>query len=302
MRSAFSTFMTLLVAVLAPVSVCLADGGCEPHELGDGRPFVKRAEAAEKTGNFKGALQELKRMPACASNVNHTQISEWRERLCRRQGEVEEKQGRFESALGWYRDARSEEDIARTMDKWGKSAPRDDRVFHQVFDYFERGHPDAARLKEFRGIAARNADDLLAREDKAFPKMEESREWLQQARQWLRFTEGGEKKANDRAVLRGDTLAKDESPGTFQRALTYYDFARAEDRKTQLRERALKLAEMYEKKGEVVMAGHYYGIAGKNDKAQTLAKQHLVKEQKDEGSRKARFQQDQKALEKELGF
>lgn len=302
MRSVNSVFMALLIALSGSVSVCLADGGCDPHEMGDGRPFVKRAEAAEKAGNFQGALQELKRMPACASNVNHTQLSQWRDRLAQRQGEAEEKQGRFESAVHWYREARSESDIARAMDKWGKSAPRDDQVFRQVFDYFERANPDAARLKEFRGIAARNADDLLAREDKAFPKMEESHEWLQQARQWLHYTEGGEKKANDRAVLRGDTLAKDESPGTFQRALTYYDFARAEDRKTQLRQRALKLGEMHEQKGEVVMAGHYYGIAGKNDKAQALAKQHLAKERKDEGSRKAKFQQDQKALEKELGF
>jgi len=295
-------FAVLLVVLAGSASVCRADGGCEASEMGDGRPFVARAEAAEKIGNFKGALDQLKRMPACASGVNHTQMYDWRKRLARRQGEAEEKQGHFEVASQWYREANSEDDIARVMDKWGKSVPRDRQVFERVFHYFDYSHRDAARLRDFRQIAVRNMDEELAQEDKTFSNAHESLEILQQARQWARYTEGGEKKVNDRYIQRGDALAKDEAPGTFERALRYYHGADAKEREARLRDRALKLADAYEKKGEPVMAAHYYSIAGKSEKSQALVKENLAKEKKDEGARKTKFQKDQKALEKELGF
>jgi hypothetical protein len=293
------------VAALVLFAGCLPPAfadGCGKEDLGSGRPFVSRAQAAENSGNFKAAFDAIRHVPACAPDVDFKQLNAMRLRVARRLGGQEEKQGRYESAAHWFRDAESLEDADRAMDEWGKSASRDPDVFEKVFRYFDNGRPDDARLKELRRIAAHNANEELANEDKAFPVARDTTDLLNRARRWMRYVEGGEKKVLDRAAARGDARAKDESPATFQSALAYYRYARDTQRESRLRDRAVALAEAHERKGEPALAVQYYQIAGRHDKASTLQKQTRAQVQKDESTRKKNFATDQKALEKELGF
>jgi hypothetical protein len=291
---------TLLAGFFAPA---FGDGGCDQADLGSGRPFVNRAQAAEQRGDFEGAFKELHRVPACAPDVDFKQLSAVRLRVARRAGEQAEKAGRYESAASWFREAESPQDEDRAMDEWGKSATRDLSVFEKVYRYFEHGRPNATRVAELQRIAARNADDELAKEDKAFPTaLHTTTDMLSQARQWLRYTDVGEKKAYDRAVVRGDTLARDESPETFRRALDYYHYANNNQRETALKDRARKLGDANERKGESLVAAQYYDISGDRDKSESLRKRTAAQMQKDESARRKKFTSDQKALEKELGL
>ena len=292
--------LALFAGFLSPA---FGDGGCEKADLGSGRPFLNRAQAAEKHGDFEGAFKEIRRVPACAPDVDFKQLSAMRLRMARRAGEQAEKAGRYESAANWYREGESQQDQDRAMDKWGKSATRDLAVFEKVYRYFENGRQNAARVAELRRIAARNADEELANEDKAFPDaLHSTTDILDKAREWLRYTDVGEKKAYDRAAMRGDTLARDESPETFRRAFSYYRYANDSRRESALKDRASKLGEASERKGEPLVAAQYYDIAGNHDKSEALRKRTAAQMQKDETVRKKKFSADQKALEKELGL
>jgi tetratricopeptide (TPR) repeat protein len=290
---------TLFAGFLLPA---YGDGGCEKADLVSGRAFVNRALAAERNGNYLVAMAEIRRVPACAPDVNFEQLATLRLHVARRLGEQEEKGGRFKDAAAWFQEADRPVDVDRVMDEWGKSASHDPDVFEKVYRYFENGRPNPARLAELRRIAVRNADEELANEDKAFTRFRDTTDLLDKARHWLRYVEGGEMKVMERAVLRGDTLAKQESPGTFESALTYYRYAEDQQREALLRDRALGLAEAHERQGESALAIQYYEIGGRRDKADVLRKQTRTQMQKDERARKKKFATDQKALEKELGF
>jgi len=166
----------------------------------------------------------------------------------------------------------------------------------------------AGYLDKLQAIATRNGDKFLSDEDKIFSARKtsmtakgDSFDELKKAREWHGLFEQ-EKRVNDRAVKRGDTLLADDSRKSIELALSYYGFARNEAGARQARDKARRLGDAHLKKGEKKIAADYYNLAGLGDKAAKLEESHEAEKEKAEVKRQDKFKKDQKSLEKELGF
>jgi hypothetical protein len=179
--------------------------------------------------------------------------------------------------------------------------------------------PDrAARLKAIEGylgkltaIAKRQGEKFLADEDKVFRARKASLVSkhdtfgeLNKARDWLGLA-GQERRVNERAIKRGDTLLADDSRKSLELAISYYQFPHDDlgDKRTQkVQDKARRLGDAHLKKGEKKIAADYYGIAGLSDKASKLEEANEAEKEKAETKRQSKFKNDQKSLEKSLGF
>jgi hypothetical protein len=292
--------------LLGAIQIAQADG-CRREEEFDARPIMKRAQDAEQAGRFKDAHAETRRIyqEPCATGVDDRQIKTFRTRVARKQAELDEKQGRFADAADWFGKTESYADVDRVMMKHAKSAPTDLRVFGGAFNYFDRGRQagrSEAHVAELKKMAAANGERELANEEKRFTPLRTTTDELEKARDWYRYVDGGEKKVLDRAVKRGDTLAKDDAVGPLERALAYYRYAHDAAKEKQVKDRAAKLGDTHAGKGEHALAVRYYELAGQNEKARQLGARAEAQQQKSETQRKQQFDKDQKALEKELGL
>ncbi len=185
----------------------------------------------------------------------------------------------------------------------------------------DKRDPDrAARLKAIDGylanltaIAKRQGEKYLADEDKTFGARKASllsrRETLgelNKARDWLGLA-GQERRANERAVKRGDALLASDSRQSLELAISYYEFPYGDDaqrdkRVQKVRDKARRLGDAHLAKGEKKLASEYYSIAGLGDKASKLEQENEAEKEKAETKRQSKFKKDQKSLEKELGF
>lgn len=163
-------------------------------------------------------------------------------------------------------------------------------------------------LKKLAAAATTNGDKMLADEDRIFVARKTSvtaksdtLDELRKAQNWLGLF-GKEKRANDRAVKRGDTLLADDSRKSLELAISYYSFARDEGKERKVREKARRLGDAHLKKGEKKIAADYYNLAGLGDKASKLEEAHEAEKEKAEGKRQGQFKKDQKSLEEELGL
>ena len=166
----------------------------------------------------------------------------------------------------------------------------------------------AGYLDKLQAIATRNGDKFLSDEDKIFNARKtsmtakgDSFDELKKAREWHGLF-AQEKRVNDRAVKRGDTLLADDSRKSIELALSYYDFARNEAGARKARDKARRLGDAHLNKGEKKIAADYYNLAGLDEKASQLAESHEAEKAKAETRRQDKFKQDQKSLEKELGL
>jgi hypothetical protein len=193
----------------------------------------------------------------------------------------------------------------RAMLKFAHAAPQDLKVFKKAFAFFNGGRPGGrseAHLKEVRKIAAANGERELAGEDKTFSPVRDTQEELTRARDWLLYVDGGEKQVFERAVRRGDALARDDAAGPLERALAYYRFARHAAKEKALRDRAARLGEQHAAKGDSALAVRYFELAGQKGKAAQLAGDVKAQEKKAETRRRQAFDKDTKSLEKDLGL
>ena len=163
-------------------------------------------------------------------------------------------------------------------------------------------------LGKLEAIATNNGDAVLAEEDKVFAARNtsvtakaESLGELETARDWFELT-GQEKRANDRALKRGDTLLMDDGRKSIRLAINYYDFAGNDKKIAAARDKAKRLGDTHLQKGDKVRAAEYYDIAGLSDKAVELSKSHEQEKEKSEAKRQEKFKQEQKSLEEELGI
>lgn len=168
----------------------------------------------------------------------------------------------------------------------------------------------AGYLDKLEAIATKNGEKFLSDEDRIFSARKSSltaqRETLKEiekAQKWFGLSRQ-EKRANDRAVKRGDTLLADGSRSSLQLAISYYDLSRhnSDGNIKKVREKARHLGDAHLKKGEKKIAAEYYQIAGLSDKADKLEAAREAEEQKAEAKRQQQFKKDQKSLEKELGL
>lgn len=169
----------------------------------------------------------------------------------------------------------------------------------------------AGYLDKLKDIATKKGEKFLADEDKVFNARKTSvmavsgtLAELEKARDWFGLF-GQENRANDRAVKRGDTLLADDSRKSLRLAISYYSFPyddRREKWVQKVKDKARRLGDAHLKKGEKIIAADYYNIAGLGDKASKLSEAHEAEKEKAETKRQGQFTQDQKSLEKELGF
>lgn len=187
--------------------------------------------------------------------------------------------------------------------------------YHSKDDAYTLDPERIARLKAVSGylgklqmIATKEGEKYLADEDKIFVARKksvtakgDSLDELKKARDWFGLF-AQEKRANERAVRRGDALSADDSRRSLELAVSYYQFARNDAAEGKVRDKARRLGDAHLKKGEKKIAADYYQLAGLGDKAAQLEEAHAAEKEKAEGKRQEKFKKDQKSLEKELGL
>jgi hypothetical protein len=163
-------------------------------------------------------------------------------------------------------------------------------------------------IRKLEAIATKNGDTAMAEEEKVFTARKtsvtakgDSLDELETARKWYDLT-GQEKRANERAIKRGDTLAADDGRNFLRLAIRYYEFARNDSRIVAVKDKARRLGDTQLQKGDKVRAAEYYQIAGLDDKALELSETHEKESAAAEAKRQEKFKQEQKSLEDELGF
>ncbi|MEW6777403.1 MAG: hypothetical protein AB1405_13995, partial [Bdellovibrionota bacterium] len=191
-------------------------------------------------------------------------------------------------AFTWYEEFGRFADADRVfLTHLSKGAPSLD-LFEAAFNHFQgrKDNPpegyklDPHYLQDLRKIGKAQGDAAFAKEEKEYSRKEvdlmgggggpedRSLAVLNLTRKWYAFFSESESKLIERALKRGDDLAKDEaSPTSLQQALSYYEFAKRTDKQKDLRARARKLAEAAEAKGDTINSTQYYVIAGDSEKA-----------------------------------
>jgi hypothetical protein len=106
----------------------------------------------------------------------------------------------------------------------------------------------------------------------------------------------------DRAEQRGDTLAKEDIVRHLENAKRYFEIAEAKKKEQALKDKALRLAQEHEKKGEITQAKDFYSLAGASDKGNELEARTEAQHKKSEDKRQKQFKKGQDDLEKELGM
>jgi len=288
-----------LAGLVAPTA--FADG-CPDKEIAAETLKLKKAEDQEKAGKLKEAFSTARTTAwECLGNDAGKRREALMKRVGRTLGDQEEKQGRLKEAFDWYQAAGLEADADRVMLKRANAKSDDTNAIGNAIGHFKHRNNEA-RVKEMRGIAARNVDKWLAAEEKAFAARKESRDELGKARDWVYYAGSGSGKVFERAEKRGDALATDSARRPLENAIAYYEFAEKPQKARSVRDKARKLGDEHARKGENRLAVEFYQIAGDSSKAEALEKKSEAEKQKTESARQDKFKKDQQSLEKELGL
>jgi hypothetical protein len=171
-----------------------------------------------------------------------------------------------------------------------------------AIDHFKYRNNDA-RVAELRQLAAKNAELELANEETAFAARKESFQELGNAKDWFYLIgDDAAKKVRERAERRGDTLLKEDTHRHLENAKRYFHMADAKQKEKALQDKALRLAQEHEKKGEITQATNFYSLAGAGAKGVELEKRSAAQHKKSEEKRQQQFKKEQGDLEKQLGL
>jgi len=300
-------FFVVLALAGMTLSPAFADGEvCSASDKSRAEGALSKAEAAEKAGRTLDAYRaarSLSMLECAAKGVGRR--DGLIERSSKKLGMEAEKAGRFGEAFEYFStplnygrldDRELNAAADRNMLKYAKSKPEDYKVVSQAAEYF-KGRDNASSLNQVRGIARQSGDEALAKEEKDFTSNRKSLGTLEIARRWLEIA-GDSKRADSRAVQRGDTLLAEGTVSSIERAMQYYSFAGSKSGEKKAQERARKLGEDAARKGDHSLAARFYALSGDEAKAAAVEKQ----KEKAETKRQDKFKQDQKSLEKELGL
>jgi hypothetical protein len=305
MRSIATVSFAIIVVAALFAPAAFADGeGCTAGEKKAVEGALKKAEEAEKAGRYKDAYQTATSYfgePGCAAN-GYKRHDGLIERTSKKLGAEAEKAGRFGEAHEYYiapQRRRADYPLAdadRAMLRHAKANPDNYKIVSQAVDYFNsrEGKP---HLKEVLALATNGGDKMLAKEEKAFAARKDPLADLQKAREWLDLAGEG-KRANARAVQRGDTLLAEGSIRAVELGFQYYDFARDKQKLESAKNRARKLGDDAAAKGDHGLAARFYGLSGDKSRVKAAEKQ----KEKVEAGRQEKFKKEQKSLEKELGL
>lgn len=288
----------LLLSVVIPTAT-FADDPCSELEKKEGEALLRKAEDSERAGKTREAYATAKKVYCLYGSEQR--VWPLKQRLGKKIGDEEEKNGRLKEAFEIYEDSRNPSDADRVKLKQVNAKPDDRNTVADGISHFQHRKNDA-QVKELRGLAQKNADQWLAREEKQFAALRDSLDELNQARSWLLLTVAGTKKAADLAEKRGDTLAAEDARRSLDLALSYYFLAEKQQKQKAVRDKARALADGHAGKGELRLAAEYYRIAGLSGKADEMEKRGEAQKHQTEEKRQKQFKKDQDKLEKELGL
>lgn len=294
------------------------------------RKSLSKAESAERAGKLKEAetlllgthFEDL----GCAGDFykESATYTTMLKRVTTHLGQQAEKQGKLAEAFDYYDRssgiaiyqinsagkfdfskpaAPSYTDAERVKMKQVNASPHDRKLIGDAMAYF-KGINNKERVTGLQQLALKNADLELANEEKAFAARKESFTELDIARSWLYLTgDQTTKKVRERAERRGDTLlSQEDTLRHLENARRYFDFAEAKQKIKAVKDKAMRLAQEHEKKGETNQARDFYSLAGASDKGNALQERSDVQHQKSEQKRQKQFTKGQGDLEKELGL
>ena len=296
-----------IVAMFAMVfTACLppawADGCTTSQEKG-AAVDLRKAEESERTGKLKDTYAIVEKIDyMCLGRDSGSRYESMRKRIGLQLGQQEEKQGRLAAAFDWYKRSGNDAEADRVKLKQVDASPRDHNVLSNAIDHFRYKNNDA-RVAALRQLAAKNAESELAGEEKAFAARKESFGELGRAGDWFRLVgEAAAKKVRERAEQRGDTLVRENTHRHLEAAQRYFGIAEAKQKQKALQEKAMRLGQESEKRGETAQARDFYQLAGAGARADELERRSAAQHEKSEGKRQKQFKKDQDDLEKELGL
>jgi hypothetical protein len=277
--------------------------GCNSAEEKAAAAQMKKAEDFERAGKLKEAYGAVGKIdPLCLAGNGFKQHETMRKRIGLQLGQQEEKAGRLAAAFDWFKGSGNGAEADRVKMKQVQASPRDRNLVSGAIDHFKYKNNDA-RVAELRQLAAKNAELELGNEEKAFAARKESFQELGNAKDWFYYvSEGAAKKVRERAEQRGDTLAKEDTFRHLENARRYFSIAEAKSKETALKDKAMRLAQAHEKKGEITQARDFYSLAGASAKGNELQQRADAQYKKSEDKRQKQFKKGQSDLEKELGM
>jgi hypothetical protein len=289
-----------VAGLVGATQLALADSECTPADDKAGAAQLKKAENNERAGKWKEAYQAASKLGDCLPDGGYQRQQAMLKRVGLQLGQQEEKQGRLAASFDWYKGSHNDAEADRVKMKQVNASPRDRQLVSDAISYFGG---NSARVAELRQLAAKNGDLELANEEKAFAARKESFDELEKAKDWFYLVgESSTKKIRDRAEQRGEILAKEDILRHLENAKRYFDIAEAKQKGKALQDKALRLAQEHEKKGEVNQAKDFYSLAGASAKGNELQERSEAQHKKSEEKRQKQFKKGQGDLEKELGL
>jgi hypothetical protein len=301
MKKTMIFYVTIIAAgLVGATQLALADSDCTPADDKAGAAQLKKAEDNERAGKWKEAYQAASKLGDCLPDGGYQRQQTVLKRVGLQLGQQEEKQGRLAAAFDWYKGSHNDAEADRVKMKQVNASPRDRQLVSDAISYFGS---NSTRAAELRQLAAKNGDLELANEEKAFAARKESFDELEKARDWFYLVgESSTKKIRERAEQRGDTLAKEDIIRHLENAKRYFEIAEAKKKEQALKDKALRLAQEHEKKGEITQATDFYSLAGDSAKGNELQAKSEAQHKKSEDKRQKQFKKGQDDLEKELGL
>jgi len=288
--------LSLTLLSLAPA---WADSSCTAADYAQADRQAQQAEALERGGKAAEALEAMQavRQHECLQTAAMQRVKAAWARATRTLGEQAEKAGRFDQANAFYVRGEHMADADRAMRKFAQANKSKASPLGKALLYFEQ-RQDTAAQAEVRALALASAEQLLQAEEKTFAAGRASSvPELQQAREFLRLTgAAGEKRANDRALQRGDALAKGNTPRLLEWAIDHYGFADARDKSESIKPIARRHGDAAAARGEHRIAEQFYALSGDDAKIEAMEKSR----EKAEGMRQKDFKKGADDLEKEL--
>lgn len=291
-----------LAALMVGVPPAFADDICEAEDKSLATARSKKAEDLERAGKLKESFETLKSFDGmCVDGRDgFIRYEAMIKRVGLALGRQEEKKGQLGAAVDWYDRSGNIADADRVRMQRVRASPRDRSLFAAAFTRFAPGDPSNNELLK---LASKNADLDFASEDKAFAARKASFDELQNARHWLGYLgEGAAKKVRVRAEQRGDTLFKEDAHRHLDNARRYFEMAESKPKQAAVKEKALRLAQAHEKKGEISQAANFYQLADAGERGEALRARAEAQHQKAEEKRQDTFKKEQDDLEKELGL
>jgi hypothetical protein len=299
-RTRIAAMLAMMFTVYLPIA---SADGCRTEDEKAAAAQMRKAEESERAGKMKEAFALLGKIDSmCLGGGGGKRYEAMRKRIGLQLGQQEEKQGRLGAAFDWYQNSGNAADADRVKLKQVDASPRDRKVVSNALDHFRFKNNDA-RVAELRQLAAKNADLELASEEKAFAARRESFDDLERAGGWFYLvSETAAKKVRERAERRGDTLLKEDTSRHLKNAERYFRMAEAKPKEKAVQDKAMRLAQGHEKKGEITQARDFYHLAGATAKGNELQERTEAQHKKSEAKRQKQFTKDQDKLEKELGL